>query len=63
MTTYEREGRVYVRPLGRGTHFIDGDEAYLDDIMERLVGGSGYGYLRLHIDFEPDEPAPVDGGE
>lgn len=53
---YDRDGRIYVRPVGRGVHFTDGDGAYLDEIIERLVGGDGYAHLKLRIEVTPEKP-------
>ena len=51
---YDRDGRVYVRPVGRGVHFVDGDEAYLDEIVERLVGGGVYAHVKLRLEVTPE---------
>lgn len=62
---YEREGRAYVRPIGRGVHFTDGDEEYIEAGIERMAakvagkrgqfGWSGYIRLKVRIEVEPEE--------
>lgn len=61
---YEREGEAYVRPVGRGVYFVDGEEDYIDDIVERMAakaagslspfGWSGYIRLKVRVEVELD---------
>lgn len=62
---FEREGRAYVRPVGRGVHFTEGDETYIEEAIEEMAakaagtlapfGWSGYIRLKVRIEVEPDE--------
>ena len=62
---YERDGRAYVRPVGRGIHFTDGDEECVEDAIERAAakaagesapfGWSGYVRLKIRVEVEIDE--------
>lgn len=66
-TVYEREGRVYVRPVGRGVHFTDGDEDYIERVIEDMAakasgqlapfGWSGYAHLKIRIEVTPEAKA------
>jgi hypothetical protein len=46
-----KEGRIYVRPVGRGVVFED-DDLYLDEAIEELVGGSNrYADVRITVEI------------
>ena len=59
---YEREGRAYVRPVGRGIHFTDGNREYIEEAIEEAAakaagklapfGWSGYVNLKVRIEIE-----------
>lgn len=51
------QGRAYIRPVGRGIVFEEGEhkDEYLSDLIEVLNEGEGYGYLRVRVEWIPEK--------
>lgn len=52
MISESREGRIYIRPVGRGIIFEGDDDVYLDEWVQSVIGGDCcYADIRVTVEI------------